>query len=98
MVLAGRRSAGKDEAIAELDLVPLAKECQELWQGHVFRRAGEEPCAGPEFARHDVCERRGRDALRVFGDEFHDFVPVDLFGGHVGSLPPAWRRGTERNL
>ncbi len=65
MVLAHRRSTGKNEAVAELDLVPLAEECQEFRQGHVLRRAGEEPCAGPEFARHDVGQRPGRDALRA---------------------------------
>jgi len=98
MVLARRRFTGENEAVAELDLVPLAEECQEFWQRHVFRRAGEEPCTGPKFSRHDVSQRRGRDALWVFGNEFDDFMPVDLFCGHVGSLPPALRRGTERNL
>ena len=84
------------EAVAELHLVPLGEEGQEFRQGHVLRRAGAEPCACPEFARHDVSKRPGRDALRVFGDEFDDFVPVGLFGGHAGSLPPARPHGTER--
>jgi len=96
MVLAGRRSAGEHEAIAELDLVPLAEECQEFRQGHVLRRASEEPCAGTEFARYDVSQRPGRNALRVFGDEFDDFMSVDLFGGHGDSLRLARQRGTER--
>ena len=98
MVLARRRFTGENEAVAELDLVPLAEECQEFRQGHVLRRTGEEPCAGPKFARHDVREHPGHDALRVFGDKFDDFVPVDLFGDHAASLPDAWRLGTERNL
>ena len=96
MVLAGWRSTGENEAVAELNLVPLAEECQEFRESHVLRRAGVEPGTGPEFARHDVGERPGCDALRIFGDERNDFMPVNLFGGHAGSLPPARRRGTER--
>ena len=96
VVAAGWRSAGENEAVAELHFVPFTEKRQEFWQGHVLGRAGEEPDTGPEFARHDVGERPGRDAFRVFGDEFDDFMPVDLFGGHAGSLPPAKRWGTER--
>ena len=84
VVGAGWRSAGENEAVAELHFVPLTEECQEFWQGHVPGRAGEEPDTGPKFARHDVGERPGRDAFRVFGDEFDDFMPVDLFGAHGG--------------
>jgi len=98
MVRAGRRSTGKHEAVAELDLVPLSKECQEFKQGYILRRAGEEPCASPKFARHNVRERPDRNTFRVFGDEFDDFMPVDLVGGHARSLPPARRRGTERKV
>jgi len=96
VVGAGWRSAGENEAVAELHFVPLTEECQEFWQGHVLGRAGEKPCAGPKFARHDFGQHPGRDAFRVFGDEFDDFMPVDLFGAHAGSLPPAKLRGTER--
>jgi len=96
MVLAGRRSAGEDDAVTEVDLAALGEECQEFWQEHVLCRAGEEPCGGPKFARHDVSQRPGRDALLVFGDEFDDFMPVDLFGGHARSLPSALRGRTER--
>ena len=96
MVLAGRRAAGKNQAATELNFIPRTEKCQEFWQGHVLRRTGEVPCTGAKFLRCDVCERPGRDALRVFGDEFDDFVPVNLFGGHADSLPPAWRRGTEQ--
>ena len=96
VVGAGWRSAGENEAVAELHFVAFTEECQEFWQGHVLRRAGEKPCAGPKFARHDFGQRPARDALWVFGDKFDDFMPVDLFGAHAGSLPPAKRWGTER--
>jgi len=86
VVITGRGSTGENEAVAKLDLVAFAEECQELLKGQIFRRTGEEPCLGPEFLRHHVCERSGRDTLRIFGDERHDFVSVDLFGGHVGKI------------
>ena len=36
VVGAGWRSAGENEAVAELHFVPLTEECQEFWQGHVL--------------------------------------------------------------
>lgn len=86
VVIAGRRPTGENEAVAKLDLVAFTEEGQEFLKRQALRRAGEEPSVGPEFLRHLVCERSGRDALRVFGDERHDFVSVDLFGGHDAKI------------
>ncbi len=87
-MIAGGRASREDPALKDSNFVSVTEESQEFVKAHIRSGASMEPGFRTIFACDFFRKLRQGDARRGFGDKRHDFMSVDLAGGHILRMLP----------